>query len=100
MGKIVYNEETLLEAKESVERSNSEILEALEKIYRELDNMGQTLSTPKTSKVMPNYIDYVNKKITYVRKLKDNYNNMFNVINNEYHNYSNNVESMVGGKND
>ena len=100
MGKIVYKEETLLEAKSSVEKSNSEILDTLGKIYNELENMSKTLSTPKTQQIVPQYAEYVNKKITYVSKMKENYNNVFDTINNEYHNYSNTVNTMVGGNHD
>ena len=100
MGVIVYQEQSLLDAKTNIEKCNSEILESLEKIYYELENMEQTLSTPRTKKYIPIYMDYVSQKIDYIRHMRENYNIMLDTINNEYRNYSNTVSKMVGDKHD
>ena len=63
MGKIIYNEETLLDAKNRIDSCNDQILSALEKINLEFINMDETLSTPKSSKAMPIFVDYYHNKI-------------------------------------
>ena len=100
MGLIVYDEKTILDAKNRIDTCNGQILEALEKLHNEFENMSVTLNTPKSSKSMPQLIDFYNKKITFVRNSKDNYNKMFNNIIADYHNYSDTVKQMVGGNND
>lgn len=97
MGLIVYDERTLLDAKNKIDSCNGQILEALDKIYTELSNIDSTLSTPKSSQSIPGFVDYLNKQINFVRNSKDNYNRMMDTINNEYHDYDSAVDRMVGG---
>lgn len=100
MGLIVYDDKTLLEAKNKVDTCNGEILEALQKIYNEFESIGTTLSTPKSSKSMPNIVDDLKKQVNLARTRKDSYNQMFDTISNEYHDYMGTVNRMVGGNNE
>ena len=99
MGLIVYDEKTLLDAKNKIDGCNSQILESLEKIYAEFENMDVTLSTPKSMKSIPGFVDYLKKQVNYVRNSKNNYNRMIDTINSEYHDYDSTVNRMVGGNN-
>ena len=99
MGLIVYDERTLLDAKNRIDSCNGQILEALEKIHAELSNIDSTLSTPKSSQAIPGFVDYLNKQINFARNSKDNYNRMIDIINSEYHDYDSTVNRMVGGNN-
>ena len=98
MGKILYNEKTVLDAKNSIERCNSEIINAVEKIANELRTMDSTLNTPNSKKTIALHQEYVDSELTYLKSTKDTFNNMFNIIGMEYHNYSDNVGRTVGDK--
>ena len=97
MGLIIYDEKTLLDAKNRIDTCNDQILDALTKIYNEFENMNETLSTPKSNNAMPLFVDYLNKQVNFVRSSKENYNRMMDTINGEYHDYDNSVNRMVGG---
>ncbi len=99
MGLIKFDERTLLNVKNVFDTSNDEILTSLEKIYNEYANMSETLNTPKSQKKLPECVDYLNKKVNFVRKSKDNYNLMFDNISKDYHDFSNEVNISVGGNN-
>lgn len=99
MGLIIYDERTILEAKNHIDTCNEEILTAIEKIYNEFENMSVTLNTPRSSKRIPTFIDYFKNRVTYMKNSKDNYNRMLDTINGEYHSYTNKIKEMVGGKN-
>ena len=100
MGLILYDDKTIIDAKNKVDTCNEEILDALEKINNEIINMKTTLNTPKSSKNMLEFINYYNQKIAYVRNSKARYNNMFDTISREYNNYLHNIKEMVGGNHD
>ncbi len=99
MGLIVYNGKTVLDAKNSIDTCNGEILEALKKIDIELYNMKNTLDTPKSSKRILEIANDCDKIVKFVSETKDNCNAMFNTINNEYDEYMKSVSNMVGGNN-
>lgn len=99
MGLIIYDERTIIDAKNRIDTCNDQILNALVKIHTEFDNMGTTLSTPKSSEAISNFVDYYNKKVNFIRNSKENYNRMFDTINSEYHDYTNTIKEMVGGDN-
>ena len=100
MGLIVYDDKTLLDAKNKVDTCNTNILEALEKIYNEFDSISSTLSTPKSIKSMPDIVMSLKSDVDFVKNSRDNYNRMFDTISNEYHDYYETVNRMVGGKNE
>ena len=100
MGQIVYDEKTLLDAINKIDGCNEKLLDALEKIDIEFNNMGQILSTPKSNKAIPEFINYIDDKIVFVQNNKEKYNKMFNTINGEYHNYSDFVNRMVSDINE
>lgn len=99
MGKILYSEQTILDAKSVVDSCNTAIINAMTKIETELDTMRQVLDTPNANKGVALYDEYVNQKLRYIKMMKDNYNDTFNIINNEYHLYSDIVKETVGGNN-
>ena len=99
MGKIIYNEKTVLDAKNGMERCNTSIIDAVEKIGNELMTMERTLNTPNSKKYIALYQDQVNTELNYLKNRRDSYNTMFNIIGGEYHNYADKVESTVGDNN-
>ena len=89
---------TVLDAKNSIDRCNSEIINAVEKIANELRTMDRTLSTPNSKKTIALHQEYVDGELAYLKSTKDTFNNSFNIIGMEYHNYSDNVGRTVGDK--
>ena len=100
MGKILYNEKTVLDFKSTMERCNSEIIDAIGKIQNELITIDKTLNTPNANKVIASCQEQVNNDLNYVRNMRESYNNALNNINNEYHNYLDSVHKTVGDNSD
>ena len=100
MKKIVYDEQTILNAQKNVNMCNDNILEALKNIENELLNLDKTVNTPKMNKSLPTMCAYINKKVNYVSNSRESFNRKFNIINNEYHDYLLDINRMVGGNND
>lgn len=98
MGKILYSEQTIMAAKSAVDSCNTAIIDALTKIENELETMKQVLDTPNANKGVALYNEYVNQKLKYIKTMKDKYNNTFNIINSEYHLYTDVVRETVGGR--
>ena len=100
MGLIVYDDKTILDAKNKVDTCNANILDALERIYNEFETMDSTLSTPKSTKSMPEIVTALKKDVDFAKNSKDNYNKIFDTISNEYRDYYETVNRMVGGNNE
>ena len=97
MGQIIYDEKTMLNFKNTIEKCNSEIIDAIEKIQNELITMDKTLNTPKANKTMSFFKEQVSKDLNYVKNKKESYRSSLGAINSAYHIYSNSVQKSIGG---
>jgi len=100
MNKTIYNEHSMQEAKKNVEICNSNILEALKNIDNELSTINQVISTPKMNQAKELLTDFYNKKISFVDQKRNYYNNIFNTIITDYHDYIIGIDKIVGDQND
>ena len=98
MGLIKYDGKTLINAKNTIEICNCNILDSLKKINIELLNMEMTMSTPKSKGAISMYNSYYDNKIKYVSNNKDKYNQLLTDINNNYIEYMNTIKETVGDK--
>ena len=100
MNKIIYNEQSVEEAKKNVEICNNNIIEALKNIDKELSTINQVISTPKINKTKELLTDFYSKKISFIEQERNYYNNIFNTIITDYHEYVLGVDKIVGDQND
>lgn len=100
MNKIMYNGQTILEAKKNIDICNNSILEALKNIDKELLNINQVVNTPKINQAKELFTEFYKEKIQYVEQKRTYYNNILDTINTDYQDYLISVNKMVGDQDD
>ena len=100
MSLVVYNEGNLSNLKNKFNNYNGEITKSLENIYREINSIDTILSTPKTNQIVPEIVDYYNRKISYMNNSINSFNKGFNTIITEYNSFASSVREMVGDNHD
>ncbi len=100
MSLVVYNEENLSNLKNKFNDYSNDIFSSLVTIRNEINTIDAILSTPKTTKVVPEIVNYYNRQIENMHDNISSFNNDFNTIINEYGAFINDVNGMVGENHD
>ena len=96
MVKLLYDENSVLDAQNKLNKYNANIIESLEKINLELEEYNKILNTPKANEEIPKYIEEFKNELTYLNETKDNFDTTFKEANIEYREHIEQVRGMVG----
>lgn len=99
MSKISFLEESLKNVQDIFMENSDTILDNFQLIGRELEDISNVLSTPKSTKVLPEFLEYLKNEEQLISEKKNIYNDKFNNIIVKYQNLKNEVQSMVGDSN-
>ena len=94
---IKYDQNSLDIVSNKFQNSNSMIIDNLESIKNELDELSNILYTPKSSRIIPEEIKYLDEIITNTKEKDSYFKNTFNTIKNEYSLFNQEVNDSVGG---
>ncbi len=83
--------------KETIEKNNNDILECLKELDKNYEDMPNVLSTPNSSKMIPEFLDYVRKQEQFMIESGNYYKKVFNTIISEYNEFINETKEKVGG---
>ena len=100
MGTLIYDETSFTEFKNNVNTANSDILESLTKINKELETLDTTINTPNSNKSLLIFNEYLNDRTNYINTCKEGYNSYFDGVINIYRENQDVVKDMVGDRND
>lgn len=98
MSLIKVNIENLQNIQDKIDKNNASILDNMKIIDKELEEITSILSTPKSTTVIPSFLEYWRGKEEFVQNQNDVYHHKFNNIINKYIEFSNEIEKMVGDK--
>ena len=98
MGKVIYDEIVVSDLKKVMNECNTEMLEAVKNISTEVDNIEETLKTPKSVLTTSTYNDYFKSKVNYLNKYTNGFNTLFDDMISVYQNSYDGIDKMVGGK--
>ena len=96
MVKLLYDENSVLDAQNKLNKYNANIIGSLEKINLELEEYNKILNTPKANEEIPKYIEEFKNELTYLNETKDNFDTTFKEANIEYREHIEQVRRMVG----
>ena len=96
MVKIIYNPNSVTDAKANFKLYMENINEALFKINTEFIDIDKILNTPKANPKIEEYKEDFNNALTYVNESKESFDDKFNFANKEYHEYVEYVRKTVG----
>lgn len=97
MGKLIYDEISVTDFKNVVNECNNEMLNAVRNISKEVENIEETLKTPKSVITTSSYNEYFKNKISYLDSTTNGFNNLFSDIIDTYQAKFNMDKTMVGG---
>ncbi len=80
---------------EVFEKNNSEILECLNKINKELEEMPNVLSTPNSNKIIPEFLNYGKNRYKFVSESSELFKKRFELIINEYSSFMEEVKDSI-----
>lgn len=98
MGIVNYDEIVVTDFKKVMNECNSDMLEAVKNISNEVDNIEETLKTPKSVLTTSTYNDYFKSKVDYLNRYTNGFNNLFDDMISIYQNSYDGIDKMVGGK--
>lgn len=96
MVKLLYEENSVLDAKDKLNKYNANIIESIEKINLELEAIDKVLNTPKSNQEIPKYIEEFKNELSYLNEKKDDFDSVITLANQEYHDHIEAVRKMVG----
>ena len=96
MVKLVYDENSVLDAKNNFKTYSENIIEALNNINNEYQSIDNILNTPKSQKGVPVYLDYFKNNITYLSENINNFDTLYDALEKEYKEHVESVRKMVG----
>ncbi len=97
MGKLIYDEISVTDFKNTVNECNNEMLNAIKNISNEVENIEETLKTPKSVITTSSYNEYFKSKVKYLNSTTSGFDTLFNDIINTYQDKFNMDKAMVGG---
>ena len=96
MIKLVYDPNSVINAKNNFKTYNEHIIECLEKINTEFQEIDKVLNTPKAQEVIPVYLEEFSNDLTFLNTMKDSFDQTFDNINEEYQAHVEYMRKMVG----
>ena len=87
---------SLEKASNEFNECNDIITDNMKMIYDELTNIHTVLDTPKSSKIIPEQIKYMEEVSQYINDKHNYFSNLFVLIKNTYANVDQNVKGSVG----
>ncbi len=96
MIKLVYNPNSVTDAKNNFKIYMENINEALSRINTEFQDIDKVLNTPKANPEIMKYKEDFNDALTYINESKDSFDETFDLINREYQDHIEYVRKMVG----
>ena len=96
MIKLVYDPNSVTDAKNNFKLYNENIIECLEKINTEYMEIDKVLNTPKANEGIPKYLEDFRNELTFLNTMKDGFDQLFDSINEEYQAHIEFMRKMVG----
>ena len=81
-------------------KSNNIIIENVTSINKELQNISSILSTTRSSRKIPDYIEYLFSTEKELKEEDTKFENLFKVIKEKYSEYAKDVDKMVVDNNE
>lgn len=97
---IRFESTNISNVQDKFKKENNELLQEIENFHKELYEISTILNTPRSSKVIPEQIEILERMEDYIKKQDVYFDNVFNIAKNEYNNFDQKVKSMVGGINE
>lgn len=96
MVKVIYDPNSVTNAKNSFKLYNETILDSLDNINNELLNIDRILNTPASNKGIPEYLQEYNGQINFITQAKEGFDSLFDAVQLEYEKEVEMTRKMVG----